>query len=138
VVGFLGSLYPRPSFSVNGGGDAPLETVWKQVLHVPGKHVIMRGRMSPGSCSGGSCLVADSDYVAIFNSIHRVMRAEKILKSKQARILLIPVPRQLTSDCGLAIRYAAEDRGTVEGLLAEADLLPTEVFCKKGESFVRC
>jgi hypothetical protein len=38
----------------------------------------------------------------------------------------------------LAIRYAAEDRGTVEGLLAEADLLPTEVFCKKGESFVRC
>ena len=98
----------------------------------------MRGRMTLGRCAGGSGLVADGDYVAIFNSIHRVMKAEKILKSKQAKILLIPVPRQLTSDCGLAIRYSASERSTVEGLLTEAELLPKEIFCKNGEDFIRC
>ncbi|HKJ04251.1 MAG TPA: DUF3343 domain-containing protein [Geopsychrobacteraceae bacterium] len=83
-------------------------------------------------------MVADSDCVAIFHSIHRVMKAEKILKGKQAPILLIPVPRQLTSDCGLAIRYAPDARESVEGLLRDADLSPTEVFCKQGDDFVRC
>jgi len=110
----------------------------KQRLHVKVKRVIMRGLLSPGPCSGGFSLVADSDFVAIFHSIHRVMKAEKVLKSQQAPIMLIPVPRQLTSDCGLAIRYADNDRDLVEGLLQEAGLSPTEIFCKKGEEFVRC
>jgi len=116
---------------------AMLCTPLKQPLHVIGKRVIMRGRMTPGRPSGGFGLVADGDYVAIFHSIHRVMKAEKILKSKQAPILLIPVPRQLSSDCGLAIRYAANDRELVEELLREADLSATETFLKTGKDFVR-
>lgn len=110
----------------------------KQLLHVIVKRVIMRGRMSLGSCSGGFCLVADGDYVAIFHSIHRVMKAEKILKSKEAPMLLIPVPRQLTADCGLAIRYSAEDRMLIERLLREAATPPVEIFRKEGEDFIRC
>ena len=50
-------------------------------------------------------MVREGDFVAIFHSIHRVMKAEKVLKQEGAPILLIPVPRQLTSDCGLAIRF---------------------------------
>ena len=98
----------------------------------------MRGRMSPDRLSGGSGLVSDGDYVAIFHSIHRVMKAEKILKSKQAPILLIPVPRQLSADCGLAIRYARDDRDLVEGFLREADLPAAETFRKEGEDFILC
>lgn len=82
-------------------------------------------------------MVRDNDLVAIFHSIHRVMRAEKLLKQRGARILLIPVPRQLTSDCGLAIRYTDEDRSEVEGILTEADLAPAEIHRKKGEDYVR-
>ena len=84
------------------------------------------------------CLVAEGDYVAIFHSVHRVMKAEKILKQKHAPMLLIPVPRQLAADCGLAIRYAEADRDLVEDLLKEAALSPVEVFQKRGEDFVRC
>lgn len=83
-------------------------------------------------------MVADGDYVAIFNSVHRVMKAEKILKGRQAPMLLIPVPRQLTADCGLAIRYSAEDRELVERLLGDAGLPPVEVFRKDGDVFVLC
>lgn len=83
-------------------------------------------------------MVKEGDYVAIFNSIHRVMKAEKLLKGQKIPMLLIPAPRALTSDCGLAIRYAGADRETVEQALQGAGLLPEETYVKRGEEFVRC
>ncbi len=80
-------------------------------------------------------MVKDQDYVAIFNSIHRVMEAERLLKGKHLKILLIPAPRALASDCGLAIRYAEEIRGEVEGALAEAGLMPHDVYKKNGDQY---
>ncbi len=80
-------------------------------------------------------MVRENDYVAIFHSIHRVMRAEKVLKKEKAEMLLIPVPRQLTSDCGLAIRYAEGGRKLVEAILARENLLPEELYRKVGAGF---
>ncbi|PLX98688.1 MAG: hypothetical protein C0623_11825 [Desulfuromonas sp.] len=75
------------------------------------------------------------DIVAIFHSIHKVMKAEKELKRKRFTILLIPVPRQLTSDCGLAIRYAESDRQEIEAFLNEQGLPPEELYLKTEEGF---
>jgi hypothetical protein len=83
-------------------------------------------------------MVKDGDYVAIFNSIHRVMKAEKVLKGRRLSILLIPAPRALAAECGLAIRYAADDREAVEGVLSEERLLPEEIYLKRGEGYVKC
>jgi len=80
-------------------------------------------------------VVKDGDYVAIFNSIHRVMEAERLLKDKHLKILLIPAPRALAADCGLALRYAEDVRVEVEVALAEAGLLPRDVYRKSGEAF---
>jgi len=82
-------------------------------------------------------MVRNDDCVAIFNSIHRVMKAEKILKGLRLPIMLIPVPRSLASDCGLAIRYAAGDRKAVEEALAATDLIPEEIYVKKGDTYHR-
>ncbi|MBJ6802437.1 DUF3343 domain-containing protein [Geomonas oryzisoli] len=82
-------------------------------------------------------MIKDGDFVAIFNSIHRVMEAERLLKDKQLKILLIPAPRALAADCGLAIRYAEDVRGEVEGALAAAGLLPRDLYRKNGDSFVK-
>jgi len=82
-------------------------------------------------------VVRDGDYVAIFNSIHRVMEAEKLLKGKRLAILLIPAPRTLAADCGLAIRYAEEARAEVEGTLAQAGLLPKELYRRIGEDYTK-
>ena len=82
-------------------------------------------------------MIRDGDYVAIFNSIHRVMEAEKLLKEKKLPMLLIPAPRALAADCGLAIRYAEADRGAVEGALAQAGLLPRELYRKTGGGFTK-
>lgn len=82
-------------------------------------------------------MVKDGDVVAIFNNIHRVMKAEKVLKEKRLEMLLIPAPRALKSDCGLAIRYEEADRQVIEETLRDAGLAPEEIYRKKGEEFVR-
>jgi hypothetical protein len=82
-------------------------------------------------------MIRDGEYVAIFNSIHRVMKAEKLLKELALSVLLIPAPRALTAECGLAIRYDEAGRQQVEQALARADLLPEEVYQKSGDGFVR-
>jgi hypothetical protein len=81
-------------------------------------------------------MVKEGDYVAIFNSVHRVMKAEKLLKGENLPILLIPAPRALSADCGLAIRYAAADREQVEALLAAA-VAPEEIYRKAEDHFVK-
>jgi hypothetical protein len=82
-------------------------------------------------------MVKEGDYVAIFNSVHKVMKAEKLLKKESIPMLLIPAPRSLSSDCGLAIRYSSADRPQLEALLSADSLLPEEIYLKSGERFVR-
>ena len=76
-------------------------------------------------------MVKENDYVAIFHSIHRVLKAEKILKQQNVDFLLIPVPRQLTSDCGLALRFSPETKDVLLGILAGADLPPAEMYQRR-------
>ena len=73
-------------------------------------------------------MVKENDYVAIFHSIHRVLKAEKILKHEAVDFLLIPVPRQLTSDCGLALRFSPEAKDALLRVLADANLPPAEMY----------
>jgi hypothetical protein len=80
-------------------------------------------------------MVKDGDFVAVFNSIHRVMKAEKLLKAEGLKVLLIPAPRSITSDCGLALRFAAEDRSAVEKAMAESNLLPEELYVRHGVEY---
>ncbi len=82
-------------------------------------------------------MVKDGDCIAIFHSVHRVMKAEKILKNKQLEILLIPVPRQLSADCGLAIRFSENNRGQIEQVLRESDLPAAELWQKQAGVFVQ-
>jgi Putative Se/S carrier protein-like len=46
--------------------------------------------------------------VFLFESVHRVMKAEKLLKAKGIKIDVIPVPREISSDCGVAIELSGE------------------------------
>jgi len=83
-------------------------------------------------------VVNEGEYIAVFNSIHRVMKAEQFLKERRLPILLIPAPRSVSSDCGLAIRYAEEDRVIIEESLAGADLAPEMVYLRHGSDYVIC
>lgn len=73
-------------------------------------------------------MVKDGDYVAVFHSVHRVLKAEKILKEAAAAFRLIPAPRQISADCGLALVFAPEVRADIESLLTQADLSIVELW----------
>ena len=60
----------------------------------------------------------------IFRGTHQVLSAEKRLKGGGVPLRLIPVPRHLTSDCGLAIRIPLDHRGRARDILSRARMLP--------------
>lgn len=72
-------------------------------------------------------MVKEGQYLAVFNSAHKVMKAEDLLKTRGLRILLIPAPRSMQTDCGLAIRFNEDQRSAVMAILSEQDLLPAFV-----------
>ena len=82
-------------------------------------------------------MVREGDLVAIFHSIHRVMQAEKVLKQAGADILLIPAPRKLSADCGLAIRFVPAMQSLVEEILSREGLLPAELYRFEREEYCR-
>ena len=81
-------------------------------------------------------MVRENDFIAVFHSIHRVMKAEKILKGGGLPILLIPEPRQISYDSGLDLRYAPEDAERVRDLLETQGLPPAEVYQYQGDKYV--
>lgn len=62
---------------------------------------------------------APTDYaVVLFKSVSHALMAEKILKAAALPYKLIPVPRHISSDCGVCLRFATSDRARIEAVLA--------------------
>jgi hypothetical protein len=62
------------------------------------------------------------------------MKAENILKKCGLPILLIPAPRALSTDCGLAIRYNSDLYDSVLQALRSEKLLPSLIYRKDSDS----
>ena len=58
--------------------------------------------------------------VALFHTNSAVLRAEKILLREDITLKLIPVPRHLSSDCGIALRFDLSDETRVREILEAA------------------
>ncbi len=69
-------------------------------------------------------MIGPHEYmVAIFKSVSHAMKAERILKERCVPFKLIPVPKHISSDCGVCIRFAADARPDVEtALIGEVDI----------------
>ncbi|MEE4253354.1 MAG: DUF3343 domain-containing protein [Desulfuromusa sp.] len=103
-------------------------------LHGNYKRAIMRGwTLGLGNCR----VIGEEDCVAIFHSIHRVMAAEKVLKAQRLDVLLIPVPRLLSSECGMAIRYSHSIHPEILAALVESKVVVQEVWVKRDGKYRR-
>jgi len=60
-----------------------------------------------------------SQGVILFPSIHFVLQADKMIKGKGFSIDLIPVPRQLSSDCGICMLIEWEQKEMLYTLLEQ-------------------
>ncbi len=58
------------------------------------------------------------EYVALlFESVSHAMMAEKILKAEGVSHKLIPVPRHISSNCGVCLRIEQVDEEKIRKLL---------------------
>ena len=58
------------------------------------------------------------------------MKAEYLLKELGLPVLLIPAPRALSTDCGLALRFSDDENKNIMQALAREKLLPAFV-CRR-------
>jgi hypothetical protein len=73
----------------------------------------------------------DLNYVILFKAVSYVLKAEKILKQEGLPCKLIPVPKQISSDCGvcLLIRANVKDK-IVSSLTGEVDVEEIRPFAE--------
>ena len=57
--------------------------------------------------------------VVLFHSTAHAIRAETVLQRAGFRIKMIPTPRQISSDCGMALRFDRVDQEAVAATLKE-------------------
>lgn len=60
------------------------------------------------------------ERVILFESTRFAIRAERLLKSAQIPIKVIPTPRKLSSNCGVSIAFSKEVENKVCQILKEA------------------
>lgn len=58
--------------------------------------------------------------VVLFHTTTAALRAEKVAQKAGLKVKLIPTPRELSSDCGIALRFELEDCQILEHLLEDA------------------
>lgn len=75
-------------------------------------------------------MIQEGHLLAVFNSAHRVMKAEDLIKRLGLPILLIPAPRALSTDCGLALRFSDNEHDSIMQALSKENLLPAFV-CRR-------
>ncbi|MDH3382970.1 MAG: DUF3343 domain-containing protein [Deltaproteobacteria bacterium] len=79
---------------------------------------------------------APPEIILIFRGTHQVMSAEKKLKGAGVPMRLIPVPRRLSSDCGLAIRIFSPDRDRAKEVLSRSGIFPRSVhILREGDMY---
>ena len=57
--------------------------------------------------------------IITFSSVHHALKAEKILLQGGTKVTLIPVPREISSDCGIALEVPDGEETRIKSMLEE-------------------
>ena len=60
--------------------------------------------------------------VALFQSVSVAMKAENALKAAGVPYKLIPVPKEISSECGICVRFLPSDKASAETVFAGAQI----------------
>jgi len=63
------------------------------------------------------------------------MALERALKDAGIAVEMIPTPRELTSDCGMALEISAADAGRLPGLRDNRPVAWLGVYLRHGDSY---
>lgn len=63
-----------------------------------------------------------------FPTTYQAIRAEKVLAKKNCKYKMVPVPRSISSSCGVALSCLPPDAPTIKGYLTENSVIVEGVF----------
>lgn len=66
-------------------------------------------------------------YVLTFASVHFVIKASRLLKGDGFDVIVIPIPRKVSSECGMALEVQPNDIEKVKSILASHDCKMTGI-----------
>jgi hypothetical protein len=78
------------------------------------------------------------EVILVFSSNTRILAAEELLEERGLPFRLVPVPKEVNPNCGLALSFAENDQGLIMPVLDQADLWPQSVYLRKGGDFGDC
>ncbi|RKY89641.1 DUF3343 domain-containing protein [candidate division KSB1 bacterium] len=77
------------------------------------------------------------DSILIFQNIHSVLKAEKILKGKNIFYDVVPVPKEIDSSCGMAIGIKSMEMDIVKNVLSTYKFEVKGIYLQKNGRFIR-
>lgn len=73
-------------------------------------------------------LMKDNYSVVIFYSTSAAIRAESLAQKVNLKVKLIPVPRHLSSDCGICLQFNNEDQQSIKEILVEKKIEYDDIY----------
>lgn len=69
-----------------------------------------------------------TEVVATFDNTHHALRFEKTLKENDIKLTIMPVPREVSASCGLAVKFYLEVFEQVKTLAADKEILVKKYY----------
>jgi len=60
----------------------------------------------------------EANLILIFHSVHHAIWAESVLRKGGIACKMIPIPRSISSDCGVCVRIASADESRAAAALS--------------------
>jgi hypothetical protein len=78
---------------------------------------------------------AEADVILVFASTTEVLNVESHLEDLDLSFELVPVPKAVNPNCGLAISFAEPARPEIMAALDEGGFVPTAASARLGDEF---
>ncbi|MDR2140436.1 MAG: DUF3343 domain-containing protein [Deltaproteobacteria bacterium] len=80
-------------------------------------------------------MTEEAEIILIFSSNTKILNAEDLLEEMSLPITLVPVPKEVNPNCGLAISFAESQKEKIMTVLLAADLKPSVAYRRQGQDF---
>lgn len=67
-------------------------------------------------------------YIVSFDSTHHAIRSEKIFIENDIKVSTLPTPREISSSCGISVRFPEESLKNIKNLLESNEVLYNGIF----------
>jgi hypothetical protein len=77
----------------------------------------------------------EGEIILVFSSNTKILNAEDLLEEKNLPFTLVPVPKEVNPNCGLAVCFMESQKDRIMPVLKAADLSPSAAYRRLGPEF---